>query len=395
MVSFTTLSLALLALATATFAAPTEKSLKVGDVIPGKYIITMKDGVSAQRLNSLVDFVESTMRRQNDASPISNVFNIHDTFKGFSGDFADSEVEKLQRDENVARVTPARVVAINNIQQKPPSWGLARVGCNEKKADLSKYEYPDSAGEGVTAYVVDTGCNPDHEEFEGRASLGQAFGSDSSKDGHGHGTHVSGTIAGKEYGIAKKAKIVCVKVLDDRGSGSDADVIGGVDWVAKDAKDKKAVANMSLGGEASDELDKAVEAAIEAGVTFVLAAGNESQDACNVSPARTEKAITVAASTKSDTQAFFSNFGKCVDIYAPGDKIKSSWFNGGYKTISGTSMASPHVAGVAALYLGEDPTLTPQGVRDALVNKGTKDVIKNPSEDTLNVLAFSMYKYGN
>jgi subtilisin family serine protease len=219
--------------------------------------------------------------------------------------------------------------------------------------------------------------------------LGKSFGSGTSKDGNGHGTHVSGTIAGKTFGVAKKAQVVCVKVLDDSGSGSYSDVIGGVNWVAEDGKGKKAVANMSLGGGPSSALDEAVDAAIKSGVIFVVAAGNEEDDACYVSPARTPSAITVAATTKSNNQASFSNYGKCVDLYAPGVAITSAWSDGNNKTISGTSMASPHVAGVAALFLSEDKTVSVsvEDIQKRILENAIKDVVRDASPETPNILA--------
>jgi subtilisin family serine protease len=216
--------------------------------------------------------------------------------------------------------------------------------------------------------------------------LGKAFGAETSMDGNGHGTHVATTIVGKEYGVAKKANVVCVKVLSDEGSGAYSDVIAGIQWAASDAKGKKAVANMSLGGPASKAVDKAVQSAVKSGLFFAVAAGNESDDACRSSPARVKEVVTVAASTKEDEQAEFSNYGKCVDVFAPGNEITAGWFDGATKTISGTSMASPHVAGVAAVYLAENKVATAASLQNLIVSKGVKNLIKNPSDETPNVM---------
>jgi subtilisin family serine protease len=233
--------------------------------------------------------VESNMRREGSESGIQNVFNIGDKFMGFSGHLDEEEVRHLQSQEAATvSIRPVRYVTLSAVQANPPSWGLARVGSRESgKFDESSYTYPDSAGRGVTVYVLDSGCNPDHEEFKGRATLGKAFdGSSASVDHNGHGTHVAGTIAGTNYGVAKKAQIVCVKVIGDAGYGAEDNVIAGISWVVNDAKPKRAVANVSLGTLKSEELDNAVAAAVEGGLTFAVAAGNSADDACSLSPGR-------------------------------------------------------------------------------------------------------------
>ncbi|MGW2560425.1 S8 family peptidase [Streptomyces sp. NPDC001514] len=308
---------------------------------------------------------------------------------GFSASgLSETEAKRLAADPAVAKVVQNKKFTINATQDNPPSWGLDRIDQADTAGD-SKYTYPDSAGEGVTAYVIDTGVRISHKDFEGRATHGfdAVDNDDSADDGNGHGTHVAGTIAGSAHGVAKKAKIVAVRVLDDSGSGTTEQVVAGIDWVTKNHQGPS-VANMSLGGSADPALDEAVRKAIAAGVTFGVAAGNESSDASQGSPARVEEAITVASSTKDDKQSDFSNFGKVVDIYAPGSDITSDWNDSdeGTKTISGTSMATPHVVGAAAVYLAAHKDATPEQVAKALTDGATADKISNPSEGTPNKL---------
>ncbi|KPC95413.1 serine protease, partial [Streptomyces sp. NRRL F-6602] len=204
-------------------------------------------------------------------------------------------------------------------------WGLDRIDQASLPLD-SKYTYPDKAGEGVTAYIIDTGVRISHSDFGGRAANGyDAVDNDNvAQDGNGHGTHVAGTVAGSAYGVAKKAKIVGVRVLNNAGSGTTAQVVAGIDWVTQNAV-KPAVANMSLGGGADAALDQAVRNSIASGVTYGVAAGNENQNAGNVSPARVTEAITVGSTTNTDARSSFSNWGTVVDIFAPGSSITSSW----------------------------------------------------------------------
>ncbi|TLQ43074.1 S8 family peptidase [Streptomyces marianii] len=315
--------------------------------------------------------------------------NYSSAVNGFSASgLSETEAKRLAADPAVDKVVQNKKFTVNATQDNPPSWGLDRVDQADTAGD-SKYTYPDSAGEGVTAYVIDTGVRITHKDFEGRASHGfDAIDNDeTADDGNGHGTHVAGTIAGASHGVAKKAKIVAVRVLDDSGSGTTEQVIAGIDWVTKNHQGPS-VANMSLGGGADPALDEAVQKAIAAGVTFGVAAGNESSDAGQGSPSRVEEAITVASSTKDDEQSDFSNFGTVVDIYAPGSDITSAWNDSdeGTKTISGTSMATPHVVGAAAVYLAAHQDATPDQVAKALTDGATPDKIGNPSEGTPNKL---------
>ncbi|GHF97609.1 S8 family peptidase [Streptomyces hydrogenans] len=298
------------------------------------------------------------------------------------------EAKRLAADPAVGTVVQNKRFTISETQEKPPSWGLDRIDQAETAAD-EKYTYPDAGGEGVTAYVIDTGVRISHQDFGGRASHGfdAVDNDDTADDGNGHGTHVAGTVAGTAHGVAKKAKIVAVRVLDDNGSGTTEQVVAGIDWVTQHHSGPS-VANMSLGGGADEALDAAVKRAVDSGVTFAVAAGNETSDAGQGSPSRVPEALTVASSTKDDEQSDFSNFGSVIDLYAPGSEITSAWNDSdtGVKTISGTSMASPHVAGAAALYLAGHPSATPADVAAALTGGATEGAIKNPSSGTPNKL---------
>lgn len=300
--------------------------------------------------------------------------------------------------------------------EKQAPWGLARISHRKTLGfgTFNKYLYAQEGGEGVDAYVIDTGTNIDHVDFEGRAKWGYtAPDGDEDEDGNGHGTHCSGTIAGKKYGVAKKANVYAVKVLRSNGSGSMSDVIKGVDWAAKSHKEqvnaakagkrkgfKGSVANMSLGGGKTTLLDLAVDAAVTTGLHFAVAAGNDNADACNYSPAASKNAVTVGASTIDDSRAYFSNYGKCTDIFAPGLNIQSTWIGSKYaiNTISGTSMASPHICGLLAYYLSLQPasdseyavaSITPAQLKENLITIGTKNALSDIDAETPNVLAWN------
>ncbi|KAA9165786.1 S8 family peptidase [Amycolatopsis acidicola] len=309
---------------------------------------------------------------------------------GFSIHADEQEAKRLAADSNVAYVVQNHIFHVSDTQQNPPSWGEDRVDQADLPLD-SSYTYSTKA-DNVTAYVIDTGVRSTHETFGGRVSGGKDFidNDDDPNDENGHGTHVAGTIGGSEYGLAKGVKIVPVRVLDADGSGTTEQVVSGIDWVA-DNHSGPSVANMSLGGSQDDALDQAVSGAIAKGVTFAVAAGNEGADADTSSPARVPEAITVAASDKTDKQASFSNYGSVVDLYAPGVDITSSWGTGdtATNTISGTSMATPHVTGAAALYLADHPDATPAQVSDALTSSATPDKISNATEGTPNKLLFT------
>ncbi|MFD0353956.1 S8 family serine peptidase [Streptomyces sp. NPDC127110] len=352
----------------------------VAGAVPGSYIVTLKD--SAAR--STADSGKAVAKRY--GAKIDRTYSA--ALNGYSVEVSEAQARKLAADPAVQSVVQNRTFTVDATQPNPPSWGLDRIDQRALPLDQS-YTYPDKAGEGVTAYIIDTGVRKTHQDFGGRASDGyDAIDNDNTaQDGHGHGTHVAGTVAGGAYGVAKKAKIVGVRVLNNQGSGTTAQVVAGIDWVTRNAV-KPAVANMSLGGGADSALDTAVRNSIAAGITYGVAAGNESTDASTKSPARVAEAITVGSTTNTDAKSSFSNYGSILDIFAPGSNITSTWGTGdtATNTISGTSMATPHVVGAAALYLSQNPASTPAQVRDGLVAAATPNVVTSPGTGSPNRL---------
>lgn len=306
------------------------------------------------------------------------------------------QLKALQQDSSVKYIEQDQLMSISplaatNADQVSPTWGLDRVDQRDLPLD-NNYHY-DFDGSGVTAYVIDTGVLNSHSEFGGRSTSGYDFvdNDGNSTDCNGHGTHVAGTIGGATYGVAKNVNIVGVRVLGCSGSGSNSGVIAGINWVKNNASGPS-VANMSLGGGASQATDDAVNAAVAAGITFVVAAGNDNSNACNYSPARASDALTVGSTTSNDSRSSFSNYGSCLDIYAPGSSITSAWYtsNSATNTISGTSMAAPHVAGVAALYLDETPSSSPTQVESKLISQSSSNKVSDAKAGSPNQLLFSL-----
>jgi serine protease len=308
---------------------------------------------------------------------------------------SEQAVLNLTRDSRVAYIEVDQVVRLG-ASQSNATWGLDRIDqANLPLNNTYNYDYD---GSGVNAYVIDTGVRITHNQFGNRGRSGYTAINDGNgtNDCQGHGTHVAGTIGSTTYGVAKNATIYAVRVLGCDGSGSNSGVIGGVDWVAANHV-KPAVANMSLGGGASSALDNAVNSAVNQGITMVVAAGNDNSNACSYSPARAASAITVGSTTSSDSRSSFSNYGSCLDIYAPGSSITSTWStsNSATNTISGTSMASPHVAGVAALYLDENPTASPAQVEAAIENAAIPNKVSDARSGSPNLLLNNFYGGGN
>ena len=298
-------------------------------------------------------------------------------------------VMELRTDPDVQFVEESQEYSVD-VTQSPATWGIDRI--DQRNLPLSNSFTYSATASNVRAYIIDTGIRTTHNEFGGRASFGVNYAGGQNTDCHGHGTHVAGTVGGTTYGVAKAVRLIAVKVLNCSGSGSTLGVVSGINWVRQNGI-KPAVANMSLGGGASTSIDNAVNNAVNFGITFAVAAGNSNANACNYSPARAASAITVGATTSTDARASYSNFGSCLDIFAPGSSITSAWrtSNTATNTISGTSMASPHVAGVAALYLASNPGASASTVRNALVNNATLNKVTNAGAGSPNRLLFTNY----
>jgi subtilisin family serine protease len=355
-------------------AAPATGQILKADsarAIPGSYIVVLKTGTQPATL------------AKSYGGQVKRSFGL---VHGYEASMTEAQAKRLAASPDVAYVEANQTVSLQDTQSGA-TWGIDRI--DQTARPLSgTYTYPTTASN-VTAYVVDTGIKYTHNDFGGRATVGYDAVGTGGVDCNGHGTHVSGTIGGTTYGVAKAVKLVGVRVLNCAGSGTTAGVIAGVNWVASNAV-KPAVANMSLGGDVSTTLDNAVTSAINAGVTFALAAGNSNANACSSSPSRVAAAITVGATTSTDARASYSNYGTCLDLFAPGSSITSDWYssNTATNTISGTSMASPHVAGAAALVLARNPGYTPAQVRNSLVASATPNVVTSPGTGSPNLLLF-------
>lgn len=362
--------------------------------IDNQYIIKLNNAVGTtlkERVERIREAVgEDHMRAMHVYSSLAD-----HGFPAFSAHLSDAGLKLLQEHADVLTIEQDQVVSINDCtSESNPDWGLARVN-HRNYTDSSTYTYDYSNGgdgTGVDAYIIDTGIYCENDDFTSKKVGTCTFGyttvtsgiinpEPDETDGNGHGTHCAGTVAGQTYGVAKEANLIAVKVLSDAGSGSMSGVMDGIDWVAQQVSSNKrpSVANLSLGGGYSEAQNEAVEAAVKAGVSMIVAAGNDDKDACDYSPASAESAITVAASDSNNKRAYYSNYGSCVDIFGPGSEITSAWIGSpsATNTISGTSMASPHVCGTAAKYLSEDTSLTPAQITSKILAQASTDEISD------------------
>lgn len=354
------------------------------------FIVVYKDQTSDKELDAEVEDMDKS-----EGVKANHVYKA--ALKGYAARLTTKALAKLQKNPKVAYIEKDQEMSINATQNPTPSWGIDRI--DQAALPLNSSYIYSADGSGVDAYIIDTGILTTHTQFGGRAVGGySAIGATTNwTDQNGHGTHVSGTVGGATYGVAKNVNLIAVRVLDAAGSGSTSGVIAGINWAITNHTTRPAVANMSLGGGASTALDNAVKNAVLDGIVMCVAAGNNGRNASNYSPARVSTAITVGASgahptlgTNYDAYASYSNYGSIVDIFAPGSSITSAWFTSttAVNTISGTSMATPHVAGVAALYKSKNPGASPASVETALKAASTKNKITGLPTGTANNLLF-------
>jgi subtilisin family serine protease len=374
------------------------------NVIPGSYIVVLNEGTEITDRDAHILTLEDLIATTGDTeSEVSFRYNMGSLI-GFAARLSKSLLQQQLAHPNVKYIEADQVMSINYIQearapeavvtQSGATWGLARIS----KAALplaSTYIYNSAAGNGVDVYVIDTGILTTHTDFGGRAaSVYNAITSESSTDLNGHGTHCSGTIGGTTYGVAKQVALKGVKVLGANGSGTTAGVIAGVNYVQNNkSASRPSVASMSLGGGASTTLDQAVTSAIASGVQFAIAAGNDNANACNYSPARVANAVGVGATTNTDARASYSNFGTCVSLFAPGSSITSDWIgsNSATNTISGTSMATPHVAGALALRLSAQGSQTPAALKSWVTSAAGSGYVSSPGTGSPNLLLYALF----
>jgi len=371
-----------------------------GDVIPGRFIIRLKSGVStSQFLASTFTSISSAVLNKTESdSPTSEFFIYDSVLNGFAGDLSSLQVETLRRDQRVAAVYPDHVFTLDNVtteddlkSEDSGVWGITRIDQHQGPNDeVYQYRY---TGKGVNVYVLDTGIRLDHDEYGGRASIGfkaegVKFGSGVDVgDCHGHGSHTSATIGGRTYGVAKDVNLIGVRTFGCRGQTNESAILKGFDWIATHLQ-KPAVINLSIGGPLSEPVDAAVAKILEAGGVVVASAGNSEEDACQQSPAHIPGVITVGATDSKDQRAAFSNFGKCVDVFAPGVDILSAGIkNSSDSSIkSGTSMSAPHVTGVVALMLEHYPNATAAEIEKMIIQYSTPEVVSDSLSPTSNLV---------
>ncbi|KAG5925476.1 Cuticle-degrading protease [Claviceps africana] len=351
------------------------------NVVADRYIVKFRDGMT-----SLV--VDETMHTLNSKAD----FVYKNAFNGFAGRLTPAELETIRKRPDVEYVEKDALMHINAfVQQAAAPWGLGRISHRAK--GNTAYRYDSSAGSGTCAYIIDTGIEASHPEFEGRATFLRSFIPGQNSDGNGHGTHCAGTIGSKTYGVAKKARLYGVKVLDNSGSGPYSAIIAGMDYVAQDARTRGCpsgvIASMSLGGGYAASVNQAAAALVRSGVFLAVAAGNENRDAQNTSPASEPTVCTVGATDINDNRSTFSNYGKVLAIFAPGTNIISTWIGGTTRAISGTSMATPHVAGLAAYLSALEGRSSPTSLCKRIQSLSTKNVLNGVPDGTVNYLAYN------
>lgn len=358
--------------------------------IPNRYIVVLNDELPGAEGRDVAD----RAREINSGYAGSIDRTYAHALKAYSAEMSADEAERLSADPRVNYVEEDGIVETTDLQTGA-TWGLDRI--DQRSLPLNSSYSHNASGLGVHAYIIDTGIRASHMDFGGRATADfDAIGDGrNGSDCNGHGTHVAGTVGGAKYGVAKNVTLHAVRVLNCTGSGSISGVIAGIDWVTANAV-RPAVVNMSLGGNASDAMDAAVENSIASGITYAVAAGNNDWDACALSPARAPSAITVGATDQYDIRAYFSNYGSCLDVFAPGVDVISAWFTGDTTaaSLSGTSMASPHTAGVAAQYLEQNPFATPGQVQDYIVSQASRRLVADPGRNSPNLLLYSSFGSG-
>ncbi|KAI0877342.1 oryzin precursor [Hypoxylon argillaceum] len=363
-----------------------------GKAIPGKWIVVMKEDYEAGAVSSnkrgILNTVESLVTPR-------HTYNMG-SFKAFAINASDEMVSKILKLDGVAHIEPDVMVETASVASQSNSpWNLARISSTEP--NTSTYVYDDSAGEGTYTYIIDTGIFIEHPEFEGRATWGTSFVADDQKptvDENGHGTHVAGIAGSKTYGVAKKTNLIAVKVLNGAGSGPISQIIAGIQWVVDDAKSKnrmnKSVANLSLGAISigNSSMSLAAGAAVDQGLFISAAAGNLQTPVEFFSPAQYPTVCSIAGTARNDSRAYFSNYGNGVDLFAPGVDVTSTYNNGSTATLSGTSMAAPHVAGLGAYLLGLEGDRDPIALCERMQELAPKDIVTN-SMSPNNIVAYN------